>query len=711
MRRTLPHLGGRLRAVAARRHVNPDSNPGQETAWDAAVSTEGGGHFRPDIEGLRAVAILAVLAHHAGLPGVTGGFVGVDIFFVISGFLITGLLVREYSSSGRIDLPAFYGRRARRLLPAALLVILVTVAGAWFILPSIDLPTVAGDGAAAALYVSNYRFALTATDYFAQGVQPSPLLHYWSLGVEEQFYFFWPLLILVAARWLSTRRLWWLLASVAVASFALSAAVTDIQAPWAFYSLPTRAWELALGALVAMGLLGLPSRWPDHAATIVGLAGAGMVAASLVTIDAQTPFPGYAAALPSVGAALLIIAGDRPLAWTSRLLATRVPRWFGRISYSLYLWHWPVLILVPQLIGRYGLRTRLALAVASIVVAAVSERLVERPFRFGALSRLSVRRLLAVAGTSCLVVALVTGVGAVNRSSSPTAARALPSLPPASSARPPLLRPVLSGPIPSDLQPPLAAARKDGAGLGRDGCLIDFIDAQPAPCIYGNPHGRTTVVLYGDSHAEVWLPALKALAAERDWRIVVLVKPACTFVQETVWSIELKRPFTECDQWRALALSRIATERPSITFVASSLNYYLPAPAGRRPFMASEWQSAMTASLKELQSVSERVVMFAETPHHQGNDPVACLARSARVEDCETSRTALVNLGYGRIEQHAAAEAGVLLLPVTSWLCQGSACPLIMDHYVVFRDAGHLTATITYLLAPQIRWAVDHQPT
>ncbi|HWH24471.1 MAG TPA: acyltransferase, partial [Candidatus Limnocylindria bacterium] len=222
------------------------------SGWDRAVSPSEPSHFRPDIEGLRAVAILAVLAFHAGIAQAPGGFVGVDVFFVISGFLITGLLLREFGAAGRIDLPSFYARRARRLLPAALVVIAATVAVSAVVLPSVDVPDVAADGAAAALYVSNYRFALTATDYFAADTLHSPLLHYWSLAVEEQFYLFWPLLLLLGARYLGVRRLWWLVALIGLLSFALSVVVTGIEQPWAFYSLPTRAWQLALGGLIAL---------------------------------------------------------------------------------------------------------------------------------------------------------------------------------------------------------------------------------------------------------------------------------------------------------------------------------------------------------------------------------------------------------------------------------------------------------------------------
>ncbi len=226
-------------------------------------------YFRPDIEGLRAVAIGAVLLYHAGVPGADGGFVGVDVFFVISGFLITGLLVREWSTHGRIDLVAFYARRLRRLLPAALLAIAVTTLASWLVLSSLRFPAVAGDAAAAALYVSNIRFAANAIDYLGSEVAPSPLLHFWSLGVEEQFYLFWPLIILLSLRLMAQRRLGLLIGAMAVVSFWLGLIWTDLAAPWAFFSLPTRAWQLGTGALIAIGVLRLPGRTP-HVAGIAG---------------------------------------------------------------------------------------------------------------------------------------------------------------------------------------------------------------------------------------------------------------------------------------------------------------------------------------------------------------------------------------------------------------------------------------------------------
>src|SRR5262245_25846270 len=221
-------------------------------AASSAASERASDRFRPDLEGLRAVAVLLVLLFHDGIPMVGGGYVGVDVFFVLSGFLITGLIVRELRSSGTISLRSFYARRARRLLPAALAAIAATMIASAIFLPPLRLPDIAGDAAASALYVSNIRFAAQATDYLQAQAAPSPLLHSWSLGVEEPFYLFWPALLLLAARvrWATVGRLAALIGVVSAVSLALSIVVTPVSAPLAFYLLPTRAWQLGLGGLV-----------------------------------------------------------------------------------------------------------------------------------------------------------------------------------------------------------------------------------------------------------------------------------------------------------------------------------------------------------------------------------------------------------------------------------------------------------------------------
>ncbi|WP_231968928.1 acyltransferase, partial [Mycobacterium sp. E735] len=290
---------------------------------DNSSSEPGSAHtaFRFDIEGLRAVAVLAVVLFHADVPRVGGGFVGVDVFFVISGFLITGLLRREVRTAGTVLLGRFYGARVRRLLPASAMVGVVTAIGSAVLLPPLQARAVFGDGIASALYVGNYWFLKNGTDYFASDMPPSPFQHYWSLGVEEQFYLVWPAVIIGIA-WLVrfTRRrrdahaassetpYFVTLALIAALSFSISLAATRAWPPSAFYQLPTRAWQLAAGGLVAL-TAGQWRRLPALLAAIAGWAGLAVIVLACTELNATTPYPGTAALIPVVGAVLVIGAG------------------------------------------------------------------------------------------------------------------------------------------------------------------------------------------------------------------------------------------------------------------------------------------------------------------------------------------------------------------------------------------------------------------
>ena len=369
------------------------------------------GHFRADVEGLRGVAIALVVAFHAAPTLLPGGFVGVDVFFVISGCVITALLLRELERSGGIDLPGFYARRVRRLLPAAVLALGTTLLLSAWVIPPLELPRVAGDGVASALSVANIRFALASGDYFEAVASPSPFLHYWSLSVEEQFYLVWPATLSLAFRFGRRRSVVAaVILAITIVSLVAAVVITDLSASWAFHSLPTRAWQLAMGGLLAIGAFGaLGHRALGLPLALLGWVGLAAVIAAAFVLDGAQAYPGAWALVPTLGAAALIEGGDRRLG-PSVLLRASPLRFLGRISYALYLWHWPLLVLPAVALGSdLEPAARVALVALAISVATLSTILVEEPVRRGS-GRASGRRQAAVVGGLGMALLLSVGV-------------------------------------------------------------------------------------------------------------------------------------------------------------------------------------------------------------------------------------------------------------------------------------------------------------
>src|SRR3984885_9315749 len=362
----------------------PNVAVSQSTLWSARG--DGGRRFRPDIEGLRAIAVGLVLVFHAYGTPFSGGFVGVDVFFVISGFLITDILMREHSKTGRVSILGFYGRRARRILPASALVVVATVIASYYFLGFLTGNDVAAAAKWTAVFAANIHFGFVGTDYFGSRLPPSPLLHMWSLGVEEQFYVVWPalflILVLIARGAHHRRAIAVSLVAIIAASFAWSVFQTAAAPPWAYFSPVTRTCELGLGALIAV--LGpainrkLKPRWAAEVIASCGLAG---IAGSAVLLNSSTPYPGAVIAWPVISTALLIAAGCTDIrTFVERCLSLRPMRWCGARSYSLYLWHWPILTIAAQYSVRHlsGWQTT-GLLLLTIVASTLTYRLVENP--------------------------------------------------------------------------------------------------------------------------------------------------------------------------------------------------------------------------------------------------------------------------------------------------------------------------------------------
>lgn len=671
--------------------------------------------FRRDLEGLRAVAVGLVLLFHARLLGFTGGYVGVDVFFVLSGFLITGLLIREFSEAGRISLWHFYARRARRLLPAAAVALAVTAIASALLLPPLRFADVGADIVAASLYASNIRFAAQAIDYLGSELAPSPVLHFWSLGVEEQFYLFWPALLTIVAggafaarrREAGLRRVGITLAVVLIVSLTASIWLTAVQQPLAFFSLPTRAWELALGGLLALPLA--RTLVPERLGPILAWVGVGLVVASGVVITPSTLFPGIAALLPTVGSAL-VIAGGLPSgggAGPGSLLALAPIRYLGRISYSLYLWHWPILVLPEAAFGTLPAPVRVVLAGLAVVVAAASHRWVEEPIRHGRAASVRPGRVLAFAGAASLTVAM-SGVALAAltpltlRPAGPVVGGPIDEVPlPTTVARSsttptPTLATTRPGPVPADLVPSLVDARDDLPAIYTNGCHVGVPERYPAtPCVFGDPDGDETIVLFGDSHAAQWFPTLERIAKERHWRLLSMTKSGCSSVDVPVWNQLLDRPYEECTAWREAAVEAIGRADPALVVISNAHRYSL-ALDGELAWSTDHedvWSAGLSRTIDRLSTKAHAIVLIGDTPR-MADDPPVCLSK--RLDDasaCATSSTSAVPRFRLTEDLRIAAGTGVTFVDPTPWLCPTEPCPVVIGRFLVYRDRHHMTAT------------------
>jgi peptidoglycan/LPS O-acetylase OafA/YrhL len=674
----------------------------------ASVETEN--EFRTDIQGLRAVAVLAVVLYHAGVPFLTGGYVGVDVFFVISGFVITTMLLREMASTGRLSVRAFYARRMMRLLPAAVTVLGATLAAAWFLLPRLRWHSIALDALTATGYGLNYRLAIQGTDYLAADAPPSPLQHFWSLAVEEQFYLVWPVLLGLCALWLGRRRLRrWLAAVViglgAVASFGYGVWLTGRNEPWAYFGSPTRAWELALGALIALAA-GPLARLPRVVAQVLGTGGLLAVATSAAIFTAATPFPGYAAALPVGGAAAVIAAG--PGSSAGRLLGIGLLQGIGRLSYSWYLWHWPLLVIAPVALD-HPLSTAqgLVLAVLSLGLAGISFVVVEDPLRSLAVLRRRPWRGLAtgvalsgglclavVAGLTYLPAQVGTGQGADTQGVLATASQAGTQLSALIAAGVDAQR------VPANLTPALAQADADRPVLYRDGCDAGFLgESIGKVCSYGDPAATRQVVLFGDSHAGHWFPALAAIATERHWRLSVLTKSACSAATSLIYLDALKRAYTECVHWRSAAIDWIRQQHPALVVMSSVNGGGLPLDATGDADAA--WTADWVTTVHALTEPGTKLVYLADTPWPGANVP-DCL--SAHLDDarwCARPVTRALSLPHRRaLVADAMRSNGVQVIDPTTWFCSPAACPAIVGNILVYKDDSHMSTAYSLVLAP-----------
>ncbi|NRQ48675.1 acyltransferase family protein [Aeromicrobium stalagmiti] len=685
----------------------------QRRALGESVATPRAQHAqRDDIQGLRALAVLVVVAYHAGLPFVPGGFVGVDLFFVLSGFLITQLLLREITATGTVSLREFWARRARRILPVSVLVLITTMIASRVLMSPLERPAIGTDVLWSALFSGNWRFAQQQTDYLAADRDPSPVLHYWSLGVEEQFYLVWPvLLIVLAVVWrLSGRRprayavvFGGAFVAVILVSLAWCVRTTATDQPYAFFGTPARAWQLAAGALTALAVPVLVRLLPRTRVVLAtaGIAGFALCVAALDEAGvAGLTYPSWLAVAPTAAGVLLVAAGTGGSTPLGRLLSVRPLTYVGDISFSLYLWHWPVLVIGMAAIGAETPDVRIALVVLALGLSVVSHHLVENPLRRARV--LARRPALSLAFGVALVAAVLpvasyaSATGTIDRVTvAPVAQGGTPTATPAT---------------PETITPALEDAAGDEGPFKASGCHVGF-SQETTPswdgCTFADRGGSREVVVLGDSIAGAVGPAVVRAGEQHGWAVTVWAKSSCPMADVTRFDAARGGAYLACDAFREAALREIEQRHPDVVVLAMSrLTTERVTVDGE---MAGGRESVVLAT-EGMERTVDRLhaagigVVLSDSPNRAPFFPTDCLAETRDARQC----TFHVN-GKTSIMAATSDAMGddVVLVEPNEAVCPDGTCQPVVDNVVVYRDKVHFTQTFARTLADRFTAGVD----
>lgn len=680
------------------------TRPGADDAQAAGSGSTARGSFRADIQGLRAVAVGMVVIYHLYPSRLPGGFAGVDVFFVISGFLITGHMWRGFQGTGSVRLLDFWGRRARRLLPAAALVLAVTWVASRFVLPVTRLADTAEQVRASALYVQNWQLAHDAVNYLTAQDPASPVQNFWSLSVEEQFYLVWPLLFLAAG--LAVRRrgrggrvvVAGLTSALVAGSLAYSVYDTRVNPQAAYFVTTTRMWELGAGGLLAL----LPERRSQSLARRgwLGWAGLALVVASPFALRGTTAFPGALALLPVVGAVLLIAGGSaRGVHGPARLMSVRPLVFLGGISYSLYLWHWPVIDLWSAWRGKEpGPLSGPALVAVSLLLAWLTKVLVEDRIRLSPLLTghgwRSVSTALAVVVPVAMVSVYMAGEpGQWN-------GKLGPGYPGAAA-----LAGTVSSVAPEPVLPPVGDLRAAVPTYWQQGCLDGEETSAPKECVYGDTaNPKLTVALVGDSIAGNWFPALDQIALQRHWKLVTDLHGNCAWTATMMIDPSTGGPYTACHQWGVTVLDDLVTTiRPDVVITSDFPD--TGSVAHRQPGAQAyaDIGAGMAKYWTQLEDHGISVVPIRETPV-MGSNMAACVAKyGASSQQCEVPAAKAIKHDPPTLDATRDMASEVSEIDMNQFICGQTECPAVVGNVLVYFDGHHLTSSYSKTLTPYLK--------
>jgi peptidoglycan/LPS O-acetylase OafA/YrhL len=631
--------------------------------------------YRPEIEGLRAIAAFLVVIFHVFIGKVSGG---VDVFFVVAGFLITLILVDQVLVRGGLQPGRYFSRLASRLLPMSILVLLAVSAAILLLAPLWYQSPWMRQVGWSALYVENWSLAGESVEYLNKAAPASPVQQFWALSIQGQFYVIWILLFalaLLVGRMLTrvpfTRVITVVLVVAFAGSFAYSVQAERDGSLNAYFHTGTRVWEFAAGGLLALAIMN-GRRFANAVAVPAGWIGLALLLTCGVMIGAPSNFPGWAALWPVAGAVLILMSGDSRTPSrlsVTRLLGSRPLVWAGAFSYALYLWHWPILVFYRLRTGTYAITALpgILIIISAVVLAYITTRLLDDGFRSRVLAAWSARRILSVGGLCLVMLASAAFVLGWSRSNQ--------------------LADVVGDPR-SAYVSNLASAREDYPLVYRNECVQDLSESEVTLCEAGDPDGDTTVMLIGGSHTAHWFPAVDLIAQERGWKLITALKDACRF---TLVADESSIGGPSCHQWNESLLAKLEAEPPAMVITTSTVS------DGRGEFTPDGYVDQW----RRLDALGIDVIGIRDTPRWM-KDPVDCLwAHPDDMAACSVPRS------QSLADRDPAALRGdlpsnVTLIDVDDLICDGDTCPAVRDGVVVYWDLSHLSATFAASLAEEI---------